>query len=92
MEYHEIIIAGAGAAGLMCGYLLGRQGRDVCILDKNETAGKKLAATGNGRCNYTNQNMSPACYYGDRKYVEHILERFGPKEDFYFFVYFCILR
>ncbi len=80
MEYHEIIIAGAGAAGLMCGYLLGRQGRDVCILDKNETAGKKLAATGNGRCNYTNQNMSPACYYGDRKYVEHILERFGPKE------------
>ncbi len=80
MEYHEIIIVGAGASGLMCGYLLGRQGRDVCILDKNETGGKKLAATGNGRCNYTNQNMSPACYYGDRKYVEHILERFGPKE------------
>ncbi len=80
MEYHEIIIVGAGASGLMCGYLLGRQGRDVCILDKNETAGKKLAATGNGRCNYTNQNMSPACYYGDRKYVEHILERFGPED------------
>ncbi len=80
MEYHEIIIVGAGASGLMCGYLLGRQGRDVCILDKNETAGKKLAATGNGRCNFTNQSMSPACYYGDRKYVEQILKRFGPEE------------
>lgn len=80
MEYHEIIIVGAGASGLMCGYLLGRQGRDVCILDKNETAGKKLAATGNGRCNYTNRNMSPECYYGDRKYIERILERFGPED------------
>lgn len=80
MEYHEIIIVGAGASGLMCGYLLGRQGRDVCILDKNETAGKKLAATGNGRCNYTNRNMSPECYYGDRGYVEQILKRFGPDE------------
>ena len=80
MEYHEIIIVGAGASGLMCGYLLGRQGRDVCILDKNETAGKKLAATGNGRCNFTNQSMSPACYYGDRKYVEQILKRFGPED------------
>lgn len=80
MECYEIIIVGAGAAGLMCGYLLGRQGRDVCILDKNETAGKKLAATGNGRCNYTNRNMSPECYYGDRGYVEQILKRFGPDE------------
>ncbi len=80
MEYHEIIIVGAGASGLMCGYLLGRQGKDVCILDKNETAGKKLAATGNGRCNYTNRNMSPACYYGDQGYVDQILERFGPED------------
>ncbi|MCI8364324.1 MAG: aminoacetone oxidase family FAD-binding enzyme [Eubacterium sp.] len=80
MEYHEIIIVGAGASGLMCGYLLGRQGRDVCLLDKNDTAGKKLAATGNGRCNYTNRNMSPVCYYGDRNYVEQILKRFGPEE------------
>lgn len=80
MEYHEIIIVGAGASGLMCGYLLGRQGRDVCLLDKNETAGKKLAATGNGRCNFTNRNMSPECYYGDQEYVGQILKRFGPEE------------
>lgn len=77
MEYHEIAVVGAGAAGLMCGYLLGKKGKDVILIDKNVSAGKKLLATGNGRCNFTNRIMEPDCYYGDREFIKRILTRVG---------------
>lgn len=48
------IIIGAGAAGMMCGILLGRKGHQVVILEQNERIGKKLYITGKGRCNFTN--------------------------------------
>lgn len=76
MEYREIIIIGAGASGLMCGYLLGKQNKEVLILDKNSSPGKKLSATGNGRCNFTNRHMVPACYFGDQNFVTKVLEKF----------------
>ncbi len=76
MKYHENIIIGAGAAGLMCGYLLGKKGKDVLIIEKNKMPGKKLLATGNGRCNFTNRQMASTCYYGDKVFVEAVLERF----------------
>lgn len=79
MKYHEIVIVGAGASGLMCGYLLSKQGRDVLIIEKNVSAGKKLLATGNGRCNFTNLNMAPECYYGDFIFVTKVLEQFTPE-------------
>ncbi len=79
MEHHEIIIVGAGASGLMCGYLLGKQGRDVLILEKNQQPGKKLLATGNGRCNFTNRCMNKDCYYGEASFVEPVLERFDDR-------------
>ena len=48
------IIIGAGAAGMMCGILLGEKGHHVVILEQNERIGKKLYITGKGRCNFTN--------------------------------------
>lgn len=80
MEHHEIIIAGAGAAGLMCGLLLGRKGKDVLVIEKNTSAGKKLLATGNGRCNFTNRHMAPECYYGDQDCIGEILGRFQTED------------
>ena len=74
-ERHDIIIVGAGASGLMCGYLLGRAGRDVCVVEKNKLAGKKLLATGNGRCNFTNRHMSENCYFGDPEFIRTILHQ-----------------
>lgn len=74
-EFHDIIIIGAGASGLMCGYYLGKRGLDAVILDKNESAGKKLRATGNGRCNFTNRNMSIECYYGNLDFAEKVLDQ-----------------
>lgn len=72
-EFHDIIIIGAGASGLMCGYFLGKRGVDAVILDKNKSAGKKLRATGNGRCNFTNREMSAACYYGNSDFAGKVL-------------------
>lgn len=80
MEHHEIIIAGAGAAGLMCGFLLGRNGHDVLLIEKNTSAGKKLLATGNGRCNFTNRHMAPECYYGEQNFIEEILGCFHAED------------
>lgn len=80
MEYHEIIIVGAGASGLMCGYLLGKKKKDVLIIDKNSIPGRKLLATGNGRCNFTNRQMTPECYFGEIGFVTEILQRFGTEK------------
>lgn len=74
-ERHDIIIVGAGASGLMCGYLLGKNGRDVCIVEKNPSAGKKLLATGNGRCNFTNRHMGEECYFGDPSFIRTVLDQ-----------------
>ena len=49
----RIAIVGAGAAGLMCACML-PVGHKVVVFDKNDSVGKKLLLTGNGRCNITN--------------------------------------
>lgn len=59
---YDAVIAGAGASGMLCALLLSRQGRSVAIVEKNSIPGKKLSATGNGRCNFTNLDMSADCY------------------------------
>lgn len=80
MKHYENIIIGAGASGLMCGYLLGKQGKDTLILEKNKVPGKKLLATGNGRCNFTNRHMTTACYYGAGDFIGTVLKQFGTEE------------
>ena len=55
----DVIIIGAGAAGLMCGAFAGRQGKSVIILDHAERAGEKIRISGGGRCNFTNMHCGP---------------------------------
>jgi predicted Rossmann fold flavoprotein len=59
MKKIDVIIIGAGAAGLMCGIEAGRRRRSVLILDKSNKAGKKILMSGGGRCNFTNLHASP---------------------------------
>lgn len=59
MNKTDVIILGAGAAGLMCGIEAGKRGRSVLILDKTNKAGKKILMSGGGRCNFTNLHTSP---------------------------------
>ena len=69
----DVVVIGAGASGLLCAGLLAEQNLEVILLEKNEKVGRKLAATGNGRCNFTNRNMDVSHYYGDSAWIESVL-------------------
>ena len=58
----DILVAGAGASGLMAAICAARTGARTAIVEKKKEPGKKILATGNGKCNFTNQFQSPSCY------------------------------
>ncbi|MBC7210375.1 MAG: aminoacetone oxidase family FAD-binding enzyme, partial [Pseudomonas sp.] len=60
MHSTDVIILGAGAAGLMCAQLSARRGRRVLLLDHANKPGKKILMSGGGRCNFTNMYTEPA--------------------------------
>lgn len=79
-EYSDVVIVGAGASGLLCGGLLAASGISVTILEKNKRPGRKLAATGNGRCNFTNRDLTSDKYYGDKEWLSQVLDGFLAEE------------
>ena len=62
MRSVELLVVGGGASGMMAAITAARSGSRVVLLEKMARPGKKLLATGNGRCNYTNERQEPACY------------------------------
>ncbi len=62
MKNFDVIIIGAGAAGLMCAIEAGKRGRRVLILDHANKVGKKILMSGGGRCNFTNYDIEPYHY------------------------------
>ncbi len=58
MQHYDVIILGAGAAGLMAGIEAGKRGRSVLVLDHAKNAGEKIRISGGGRCNFTNINAT----------------------------------
>lgn len=62
MRSVEVLVVGAGASGMMAGITAARGGCRVLLVEKKDRPGKKLLATGNGRCNYTNEHQEPGCY------------------------------
>ncbi|SRR5579883_55165 len=62
MQKTEVIIIGAGAAGLMCAIEAGKRHRKVVVLEHANKAGKKILMSGGGRCNFTNYHINPANY------------------------------
>jgi predicted Rossmann fold flavoprotein len=57
---HDVIILGAGAAGLMCGAVVGQRGHRALLLEQARHPGEKIRISGGGRCNFTNLHTSPA--------------------------------
>nr|MCE2748705.1 NAD(P)/FAD-dependent oxidoreductase [Rhodobacter sp.] len=55
----DVIILGAGAAGMMCAVEAGRRGRRVLLIDHAKAAGEKIRISGGGRCNFTNLGIAP---------------------------------
>jgi predicted Rossmann fold flavoprotein len=60
MENADIVIIGAGAAGLMCAIAAGQRGRKVIVLEGSNKVGKKILMSGGGRCNFTNVHTEPS--------------------------------
>ncbi|MFK5997146.1 MAG: NAD(P)/FAD-dependent oxidoreductase [Rhodobacterales bacterium] len=58
MKHYDVLIIGAGAAGMMCAIEAGRRGRSVLLVDHTKSAGEKIRISGGGRCNFTNLNIS----------------------------------
>ena len=61
----DVIIIGGGASGMMAALTAAENGRSVLLLERQSRVGRKLLATGNGRCNLTNYDTSPARYHGE---------------------------
>ncbi len=87
MKYtSDIIVVGAGAAGMVAAITAARNGATVTILEHMDMAGKKILATGNGKCNYTNSRQGVAYYYGDNPaFVLPVFEQFGHTDTLKFF-------
>lgn len=83
---NNIIVVGGGAAGMMAAIIAAKNGGQVTILERNDRVGKKLLATGNGRCNYTNINAKINNYHGENKiFAESALNEFSVEQTVDFF-------
>ena len=82
-KIYDVLIIGAGAAGLFLAANL--RGKSVAILEKNATPGKKILASGGGRCNVTNRRIDASNYLGDANFVKNILKNLDFKNVLKFF-------
>ena len=82
----HVIVIGGGASGLVAAITAARNGAKVTIIEKNDRLGRKILSTGNGRCNLTNEYMTPSCFRSDDlEIVSHVLEKFGYESAVHFF-------
>ncbi len=90
LKSFDVVVIGAGAAGMMCAAEAGKRGRSVLILDHAAKPGEKIRISGGGRCNFTNLNAAPANYISQnpsfcisalRRYTQRdfiaLVERYG---------------
>ncbi|MBF0985422.1 MAG: NAD(P)/FAD-dependent oxidoreductase, partial [Campylobacter sp.] len=82
-KIYDVLIIGAGAAGLFLAANL--RGKSVALLEKNGSAGKKILASGGGRCNVTNRRIDASNYLGDANFVKNILKNLDFKDVLKFF-------
>lgn len=73
---YDCIVVGGGAAGMTAAIALGRKGKQVLLIEQCKELGKKLLATGNGRCNFTNSHYDRDTYRGDALFAKAVYEQF----------------
>lgn len=77
----DVIIVGAGGAGMMCAIQAGKRGRSVLLLDHSEKIGRKILISGGGRCNFTNIHARPENFHSQNPhFCKSALSRFTPKD------------
>ena len=77
----DVIVIGAGAAGLFCASEAGRRGRRVVVLEHNSVPGRKIRISGGGRCNFTNAHCAPANFISaNPHFCKSALARYTPAD------------
>jgi predicted Rossmann fold flavoprotein len=81
MDATDVVILGAGAAGLLCAITAGRRGRRVVVLDHARQAGEKILISGGGRCNFTNLHCTPERFLSENPhFCRSALARYTPRD------------
>ena len=80
-QKYDVIVLGAGAAGLMCAVEAGKRGRRVLVLERADRIGKKILISGGGRCNFTNLHASPENFLSaNPHFAKSALARYTPAD------------
>ena len=78
---YDVVILGAGAAGLMCAIEAGKRGRRVAVLERADKPGKKILISGGGRCNFTNLHCGPENFISaNPHFAKSALARYTPAD------------
>jgi predicted flavoprotein YhiN len=85
MHVYDVVVIGAGAAGLFCAGVAGQLGLRVLVLDHSERVAEKIRISGGGRCNFTNRDVDPAAphkhFLGDNPhFCRSALSRYTPQD------------
>ncbi len=81
MQRHDVVVIGAGAAGLICAIEAGKRGRSVLVLDHAKAPGEKIRISGGGRCNFTNLNVEPKNFIsGNPHFAVSALRRYTQRD------------
>jgi len=81
LQQYDVVVVGAGAAGMMCAAQAGRRGRSVLILDHASAPGEKIRISGGGRCNFTNLHTSPQAFLSQNpRFCISALKRYTAKD------------
>jgi predicted Rossmann fold flavoprotein len=77
MRVFDVVVIGAGAAGLMCALTAGQRGKSVLVIDRANKVGKKILMSGGGRCNFTNLDVQPSNFISQNPhYCKSALSRY----------------
>lgn len=81
MQKFDVVIVGAGAAGLFCAGVAGQLGLKVLILDHGKAVAEKIRISGGGRCNFTNLDTGPSNFLSDNpRFCRSALSRYTPRD------------
>lgn len=81
----NVCVIGGGAAGMLAALTAAENGHRVLLLERQSRVGRKLLATGNGRCNLSNYHVSPAHYHGEAGFCDFALSQFDVGETLQYF-------
>ncbi|MFZ3004707.1 MAG: NAD(P)/FAD-dependent oxidoreductase [Phenylobacterium sp.] len=81
MESFDVVVVGAGAAGMMCAIEAGKRGRSVLVIDHAKAAGEKIRISGGGRCNFTNRGANPTNFISaNPRFAKGPLRRYSARD------------